>query len=434
MSPGTGKTSCLRPGWREIALRRLLIGIEQGWSPVAEERTADEDEWAVLKLSAVKRGRFIANECKALPEDVAADPRLEIRRGDVLLTRANTPELVGDTCYVASTPSKRMLSDLIYRLHPHGVDRRFLVYAMLGDFTRGQIMADARGSSHSMVKVSQSHIRSWTIMLPDEHEQRRIADFLDRKTAAIDTLIAKQEQLLALLSEKRQALITDRVTPDDTACPHWKRTRLAWVIREVRRPVDIQPATQYAEIGVRSHGRGTFHKEPVFGWELGEKKVYWVEPGDLVFNIVFAWERAVAVVQEADRGRIASHRFPTYRAVNEAADVRFLRYLFMSDYGRFLLDQNSPGAAGRNRTLDRSSLLKEEVLLPPVEEQRRIAIALDNALRVLDRTSEAVEQQLARLREYRQALITAAVTGQLDVTSGAVATSAPKPYAETVGT
>lgn len=205
--------------------------------------------------------------------------------------------------------------------------------------------------------------------------------------------------------------------PETTEPRSWSSTRLAWLVREVQRPVVIDPQRRYAEIGVRSHGRGTFQKEPVYGWELEEKKVFEIEPGDLVFNIVFAWERAVAIVRESDRGRIASHRFPVYRAIAGRADVRFLQHLFVSDLGRFLLDQNSPGAAGRNRTLDRASLLKEQVVAPAVAVQSRIADFLDRKTAVIDDLIAKKERLVAVLAEKRQALITQFVTKGLDPTA-----------------
>lgn len=68
----------------------------------------------------------------------------------------------------------------------------------------------------------------------------------------------------------------------------WSRVRLGDVLHPVPRPVDVDAATEYREIGIRSHGRGIFHKEPVSGAAIGEKKVFWLEPGDFVLNIVFA--------------------------------------------------------------------------------------------------------------------------------------------------
>lgn len=270
-------------------------------------------------------------------------------------------------------------------------------------------------AGHGTKKLRTDLWRRFLLPVPPLATQFAISSWIDRKTAAIDNLIQKKERLMTLLEEKRQALITQRVTVPSDGTSAWRRTRLGWVLREAHRPVAVEPDRSYAEIGIRSHGRGVFHKEAVFGRQLEEKKVFWVEPGDLVFNIVFAWERAVAVVSEAERGRIASHRFPTYRPIQNLCDVRFLRFLFISDFGRFLLDQNSPGAAGRNRTLDRRALMKEEVPLPSVEEQVRLADLLEREIPRIDAGVSALEKQLDFLLEYRQAIITAAVTGQLDI-------------------
>jgi type I restriction enzyme S subunit len=87
--------------------------------------------------------------------------------------------------------------------------------------------------------------------------------------------------------------------------------RLQWlsmarVAPLVRRPVEIHPEARYPEIGIRSFGRGTFHKADVEGAAVGTKRLFEVHAGDLLFNIVFAWEGAVAVAQPSDHGRFGS--------------------------------------------------------------------------------------------------------------------------------
>ena len=128
----------------------------------------------------------------------------------------------------------------------------------------------------------------------------------------------------------------------------------------------------YREIGIRSHGKGLFHKQPVMGHELGSKRVFWLESGDFVLNIVFAWEGAVGRVTDAERGMIGSHRFPTFRCDEARLDVNFLVTYFKTPAGIELLSRVSPGGAGRNRTLSRGSLLEQSIPLPPLPEQRRI--------------------------------------------------------------
>jgi type I restriction enzyme, S subunit len=150
----------------------------------------------------------------------------------------------------------------------------------------------------------------------------------------------------------------------------WPRVALSEVLRSVPRPVHVKADALYREIGIRSHGKGVFHKNPVSGLELGSKRVFWIEPGDFVLNIVFAWEGAVAVLTDADAGMIGSHRFPTFRADEARLDCRFLLAYFRTPEGLDLLSRVSPGGAGRNRTLSRTAFLKQHIPLPPLSVQR----------------------------------------------------------------
>lgn len=137
----------------------------------------------------------------------------------------------------------------------------------------------------------------------------------------------------------------------------------------VRRPVVIDPDASYPELGVRSFGKGTFHKPSLPGIEVGTKKLFTVEAGDLVFNIVFAWEGAVAVAAEADAGRVGSHRFLSCVPTPGKATSEFLRFWFLGEEGMLALGQASPGGAGRNRTLGIKALEAIKVPVPSLDAQ-----------------------------------------------------------------
>ena len=146
---------------------------------------------------------------------------------------------------------------------------------------------------------------------------------------------------------------------------------MAQVAPLVRRPVDVQPDESYPELGVRSFGRGTFHKPALEGVAVGSKKLYRIAPQDLVFNIVFAWEGAVAIARAEDEGRVGSHRFLTCVPPDpEVATVDFLLYFFLTPEGLRSLGEASPGGAGRNRTLGLKKLAALEVPIPSIEKQR----------------------------------------------------------------
>jgi type I restriction enzyme, S subunit len=157
----------------------------------------------------------------------------------------------------------------------------------------------------------------------------------------------------------------------------WRTAPMGDVAPLVRRPVQPKVDELYREIGIRSFGNGVFHKAPTTGLEIGDKRVFAVEPGDLLFNIVFAWEGATAVASEAERGMIGSHRFLTCVTDKSKADARFLNYWFTRAEGRDQLLRASPGGAGRNRTLGVEKLAAIHIPLPPLDEQRRIVARIE---------------------------------------------------------
>jgi type I restriction enzyme S subunit len=200
--------------WEVSRLRWLINGIEQGWSPQADLVEAEENQWGVIKLSAVKRGEFVANENKALPPNCEVPGHLELKRGDFLLTRANTPSLVGDVCVVGQTRSKLIFSDLILRLQldTAKVLPDYLKLLLQCPAGRSQIEMDARGSSLSMVKISQEHVPNWLSPVPPLAEQRAIVAHIATETSKLDALRASAERTIRLLKERRSALISAAVT------------------------------------------------------------------------------------------------------------------------------------------------------------------------------------------------------------------------------
>lgn len=170
------------------------------------------------------------------------------------------------------------------------------------------------------------------------------------------------------------------------------RVRVGDVLELQRRKVEVEPTLTYEEIGVRSFGRGIFHKEPVEGAVLGNKRVFRIEPGDLVISNVFGWEGAVALATEAEEGKIGSHRFMTFTARNGAIGTGWASWFFRSEPGLELIRQASPGSAGRNKTLAVQRFEDLVIALPPIEEQRKAASYLDG----MRARAESVEHALAR--------------------------------------
>ena len=179
----------------------------------------------------------------------------------------------------------------------------------------------------------------------------------------------------------------------------WTMFRIADCLERVEHPVKVQADKLYTQIGIRSHGKGLFYKEPVTGAELGNKAVFWIEPNCFILNIVFAWEQAIGKTTQAEEGMIGSHRFPMYRPINNRVDTDYLIYYFLTKRGREILEAASPGGAGRNKTLGQDRFLKSTIILPPLAEQCKIAKILATQDRVIELLSRKIEQ-LKRLKKY----------------------------------
>ena len=133
------------------------------------------------------------------------------------------------------------------------------------------------------------------------------------------------------------------------------------ILERVEVPVNVESNKEYVQIGIRSHGKGLFYKEPVLGKALGNKQVFWIQPNCFILNVVFAWEQAITKTTENEIGMIGSHRFPMYRPKNDLVDIDYLIYYFLTKRGTDILEAASPGGAGRNRTLGQERFLKSKI-------------------------------------------------------------------------
>ena len=178
----------------------------------------------------------------------------------------------------------------------------------------------------------------------------------------------------------------------------WKEYTIGDCLRRVEHPVEVDSDALYTQIGIRSHGKGLFYKEPVTGELLGSKAVYWVEPDCFILNIVFAWEQAIGKTTQAEVGMIGSHRFPMYKPVNNLIDIDYLVYYLLTKRGTDILEAASPGGAGRNRTLGQDRFMKSRIVLPLLDEQQKIA----KILATQDKAIELQERKIDELKRFKK--------------------------------
>jgi type I restriction enzyme S subunit len=211
-------------------------------------------------------------------------------------------------------------------------------------------------------RIRPEMFASIMIPLPDRQEQDRIVAKLDVLTEKIEEVRKNKNGI----ENDAEAMLRSTFERIVKGVPHRRMGDIAPI---VRRHVEVRMGEEYLELGIRSFGKGTFHK-PALGYlSVGTKRLYNIEPGDLLFSNVFAWEGGIAVVQPEDKGRVGSHRFITCVPMQGVATSEFLCFYFLTEEGLRKIGEASPGGAGRNRTLGLAKLAKIEVPVPDYEKQ-----------------------------------------------------------------
>jgi type I restriction enzyme S subunit len=214
----------LPEGWEWTTLRHLVVSSDAGWSPKTADHPRTGDLWGVLRVSAVSWGRFRSSENKeVLP---GTQPRLQaqVRRGDFLISRANTADLVARAVVVDEDPINLMMSDKIVRLQlKPGINPHFVCMVNnSADYAREYYARSASGVSPSMKNVSRDAILDLAVPLPPQAEQHRIVAKVDELMALCDQLeasLATGESACGRLLEAvlHEALDSEHATAEVTA-------------------------------------------------------------------------------------------------------------------------------------------------------------------------------------------------------------------------
>ena len=426
------------PGyWEVLRIKHLVASLEQGWSPQCEGfPVQSEDEWGVLKVGCVNGGVFRPEENKTLPPELEPLPELGLASGDLLISRANTRELVGSAAVALRDYPRLMLCDKLFRLRlqAEACAPVFLALYLGIPRVRGQIELSATGASSSMLNIGQSTILELDVAVPPSDEQTAIAAFLGRETTKIDALVAEQENLIGLLKEKRQAVISHAVTKGLDPSVPMKDSGVEW-LGEVPQHWEISSLKRYWTVTDCKHVTAEFVDEGFPLASIREVQSRWVEldeakqtteyfyqlliegnrdpqPGDLIFS-------RNATVGEVAQVH-ASH--PKFSMGQDVVLLRRIEQAFSPDFLQFVLrstvvvQQLALCMIGSTfKRINVEEIRSFVIAFPPPSEQVQIATHLLAQAGNFDQLIDEALQSIELLRERRTALISAAVTGQIDV-------------------
>ena len=287
----------------------------------------------------------------------------------------------------------------LYEINQAVIEKRFLEYCLKQSWFLSQV--EAKGSTN-YAAIRPYQVLDYEVPLPSLPEQQRIVSRIEsvkHKIEEIKKLRAEQNKDLNNLAYSKYVELIDGV--------EW--LPMSEVAPIVRREVAIKENEIYPELGIRSFGKGTFHKPSLSGLEVGTKTLYQIKAGDLMFSNVFAWEGAIAVAKEEDDNRFGSHRFISCVVKSEIAIAEFLCFHFLTEKGLEDINLASPGGAGRNKTLGLDKLMKIKVPVPALNEQREFV----SLLHQITETKAIHHQTQQELNELLPSLLDKAFKGEL---------------------
>lgn len=374
-----------------------------------------------------------------------------LRGGDTIVTKdSEDPNDIAVPTFVPKTLPGVICGYHLSVIRPTStMNPRFLNWAFQATFARSYFTTRSNGLTR--YGLGAQGLKEWELPVPTAIEQQQIAAFLDYETAKIDALIEKQQQLIALLGEKRQAVISHAVTkglnPDapmrDSGIEwlgqvpeHWEVCRLKYavgfltsgprgwsdLICDNGESIFLQSGDLNDELGLRL--KTAKRITPPSGAEGVRTRM---RDGDIVVCVTGANTGRVAFASNLSQTVFVNQHLALVRPVLEMANPRFLATLLSSTSTRnyFAVKQY-----GLKEGLSLTNVAETPVCFPPINEQDSIVEHLRAIERRMKRLREIADAQVELLQERRIALISAAVTGKIDVRDWQPPSSEVEPEAE----
>jgi type I restriction enzyme S subunit len=418
----------------EVAPLKYACQIINGYA--FDSNTYMEEGIPIIRISDISQSiewQFV----KRVPQDYLNRlSRFKILKGDILV--ALTGATIGKSC-VYKENIIALLNQRVAAIRTTFIEQSFLSYFIQSTLFTKSIDYLCYGGAQE--NISKDDIGQILCPIPLREKQKEIASFLDRKTAAIDALIAKKQRLIKLLEEKRSALINQAVTKGlnpnapmkDSGLPwigeipeHWEMIAIKRLARPGRKTFvdgDWIELPYITEEGVRLIQTGNVaigqYREKGFRYvseeTLKKLKCTEVEPNNVLIcrldgpvgRACLAPDLGIQMITSVDN--VILKPDPKH-------DPRFIVY-FMSSKPYLEWNQVLCRVGGGHRwRISRSMLGDLKIPAPPTEEQCRIADYLEQQTIKIRSTVELLLKQIEKLQEYRQSLITATVTGKMDIT------------------
>lgn len=387
--------------------------------------------YPVIRIGDIKTdGSINLENCKYIPESLAVNSRDYLVEKNQLLM-AMTGATIGKAgLYTSNQPA--FLNQRVgkFELLAQNMNYRYLWYILKTDGYQEYIKLTAFGGAQP--NISDTAMVDYPATIPSFDEQTQIANFLDHETSKIDHLIEKQQRLIELLKEKRQAVISHAVTKGLNPNVPMKDSGVEW-LGEVPEHWNMAPVRRY----LVEHRQGYYTTESYVDEglkllritdlrDLGEINIsncpmvnesdtthlFKLQKGDVVFART-GGAGSFGVITEDYENLIYASYLIRFRFMNKIFEPDYLRFLFQSDSFQLSVKQNIHG--GVNQNIHAEDIKNTVICAPSLSEQKEIIEYLENQCLLFENLIYKASYSVKLMQERRTALISAAVTGKIDV-------------------
>lgn len=414
--------------WQNCSLGDLLTGIQTGKSVRCDERPPQFQEKGLIKISAVTWGEFNENESKTLLSSDHLQSSHKIDIGDLLISRANTLELVGACVMVKNLSKNLYLSDKVLRLEIDELLKPLMLRYLNSKDARTQIESLATGNQLSMRNISQDAIRAIRLPLPPLAEQKVITDKLDTLLAQVGNTKARLKRIPEILKSFRQSVLAAAVSGKLTE--DWRGGAAFWedevsfgsLIYESSVGLVRASSEQYED----SVGRHQYVKmnniDNFWGYNNDNLKYvdaskeevtkYRLEKGDWLFNTRNSIELVgKSCVWRGEEGLLYNNNILRVR-FNNTVLADYIEIFVKSPKGQRLLATIKSGTTNV-AAIYQKQLFQLSIHITDLEEQTEIVRRVEELFAFADRIEQAAQAAQSRVNHLTQSILAKAFRGEL---------------------
>ena len=415
-------------GWKEGKVKDLVKSLNAGVSVNSEDDGNTNSEFKILKTSCVSNGVFQPEKAKSVVESNEISRLKEpVKADSIIISRMNTPALVGANGYVENEITNSFLPDRLWQVKPRDnkVNMKWLGYWFSSSHTRYALSSTATGTSGSMKNITKPDVLNIKIDIPPLLEQQKIVKILSTWDKAISTT----ERLIENSTQQKKALMQQlltgkkRLLDDDGKrfAGEWEVVKLQSVLDLMRSGLSRKLENDNVGIAViRSNNMGSKYTSNVDlkYWYLDDPQGanvsnYILDDGDLLVNFINSLSqigKACIYRKNLDIDAIYTTNILRIKPNTDKVDPIYLYLLTQTaNYDSYITSITKPAVNQASFTTKEFGNL--EFNLPSLKEQQKIATVLINA----DKEIELLEQQLADLQQEKKALMQVLLTGKVRV-------------------